>query len=189
VVNGRTYYPKAHAWAVEKSLTLLSNSDIHAPLNMDYLVHDGDHRPVTLVFAKARTPEAIHEALLDRRTVVYSGNRLIGTEQFLKPIFDGSIRILNPQMPLAGSSKRLVQIHNDSDIDYGLERMAEIPGLETPKAITLPARKTVLMQVKPLKDSSVEPGQLELHYRVANLLVGPDQPLEIVLTLTGTRSP
>jgi hypothetical protein len=86
VVNTREYYPEAHRWALEKKLTMLSNSDIHQPLNLDFHVHDGDHRPLTLVFAKERTEAAIKEALFARRTVVYSGNRLIGEEQFLSEV-------------------------------------------------------------------------------------------------------
>ena len=58
--NGREYYPEAHRWAIEKKLTMLSNLDIHSPLNLDYNVHEeNDHRPLTLVFAKERTREAI----------------------------------------------------------------------------------------------------------------------------------
>jgi len=39
-----------------------ANSDIHAPLNLDYLVQNGDRRPMTLVFAKERTADAIKKA-------------------------------------------------------------------------------------------------------------------------------
>jgi hypothetical protein len=35
VVNGRAYYPEAHQWALDKNLTMLSNPDIHAPLNLE----------------------------------------------------------------------------------------------------------------------------------------------------------
>jgi len=185
VVNGRSYYPKAHAWAIEKKLTMLSNSDIHMPINLDYRVHDGDHRPVTLVFATERTAEAIHEALLDRRTVVYSNGQLIGEERFLKPLFEGSVSILNPQIALQNSRKHYVQLHNDSDTDYSLERIEPTPGLETPASVTLPAHKTVLLQVTPRKDNSMEPGPLGLSYRVTNLLVGPEESLEVSLALEG----
>src|SRR5688572_27288971 len=47
VVNDRDYYPDAHRWAIEKKMTMLSNSDIHAPLNLDFNVHENDHRPIT----------------------------------------------------------------------------------------------------------------------------------------------
>lgn len=40
---------KAHAWALEKGLTILANSDSHDPVNLAWHVSEGDHRPVTLV--------------------------------------------------------------------------------------------------------------------------------------------
>ena len=52
VVNEQQYYPEAHRWCLDKRLTMLSNSDIHNPLNLDYHVHQGDHGPLTLVFAR-----------------------------------------------------------------------------------------------------------------------------------------
>ncbi len=74
VVNARTYYPEAHRWCLDKKLTMLSNSDIHNPLNLDYHVQQGDHRPLTLVFATDSTLEAIKEALFDRRTAMLSNS-------------------------------------------------------------------------------------------------------------------
>ncbi len=100
IVNARDYYPEAHRWAIEKKLTIFSNSDIHEPLNLDYHVHAGDHRPLTLVFAKERTLASIKEALFDRRTAVYFGDRLIGEERFLRPLFDLSVKVMNPAITL-----------------------------------------------------------------------------------------
>ena len=55
VVNERQYYPEAHRWCLDKRLTMLSNSDIHNPLNLDYHVHQGDHRPLTITFTRVIT--------------------------------------------------------------------------------------------------------------------------------------
>jgi hypothetical protein len=183
VVNGRTYYPQAHRWAIEKHLTLMSNSDIHNALNLDYQVHDGDHRPVTLVFARARTAEAIYEALLDRRTAVYSGDRLIGDQTFLAPLFERSIHIVNPPVQIEGQEPHYVQVHNESDLDYLLERTEELATLQIPAKMTLPAHKTVLLEIKGRKGQSAGEQILSLPYRVTNLLVGPDEPLQTRLPL------
>ena len=51
---------------------------------------------MTLVFAKDASLEAIREALFARRTAAYSGNLLVGKEEFLRPIFEASIEILSP---------------------------------------------------------------------------------------------
>lgn len=186
VVNGRDYYPDAHRWAIEKKLVMLSNSDIHAPLNMDYHVHDGDHRPLTLVFATERTPEAIKEALFARRTAVYSGDRLIGDAQFLKPIFERSIRFSKTDVTLTKRDSAYLQINNTSDIYYELERVGEVKDLQTPKTLTLAGGKTVLFEIRAKSALTDGTKPLELTYRVKNLLIGPEQPLEVSFPLNVT---
>ena len=183
VVNGRSYYPEAHRWAIEKKLTMMSNSDIHQPLNLDYHVHEADHRPLTLVFAKDRTREAIKEALLAHRTVVYSANRLIGDEQFLKPIFEHSIQFNRTTLTLTGQKKVLLQISNSSDVDYELERVGDPGEIKTPKSLVLAARKTVLFEVSATSGAPGGERKFASAYAVTNLLVGPDQPLVVRLPL------
>ena len=181
VINGREYYPEAHQWAIEKGLTLMSNSDIHNPLNLDYDVHDGDHRPLTLVFARDHSVEAIREALFDRRTAVYSGEKLIGDARFLKPIFERSIRILHQPLALKAKQKKDLQIHNSSDIPYALELVTKVDDLSVPAQITLPPMRTVLFQVA--TESATLSGEREPKpvYRIKNLLVAPEKGLEIEL--------
>ena len=93
-------------------------------------------------------------------------------------------------LPVAEAAGNIqVQIHNDSDIEYHLQRMAQTPGLDTPNALTLPAHQTVLLQVQRQKDHALEPGPLGLLYQVTNLLAGPNEPLKVELVLNGTTIP
>lgn len=183
VVNGRDYYPEAHRWALEKNLAMLSNSDIHTALNLDYHVHDGDHRPLTLVFAKSRTLESLKEALFARRTVVYSSHRLIGDERFLKPVFEKSVRLDQESIQFLAKKKVNVQASNDSDIDYQLELVSAPEGFIAPKKLTLPGRKTVVVTL----ESGFRPPSAgregSLVYNVTNLLVGVEKPLQVTLPL------
>ncbi len=183
VVNGRDYYPEAHRWAVEKHLAMLSNSDIHAPLNMDYHVHDNDHRPLTLVFAKERSIDSLREAMFARRTTVYSGNRLIGDEQFLRPIFEKSVRFDQEAIRFLKKKRVTVQVSNDSDIDYELELVSAPEGFVAPKKAILAGRKTVLMALESGHRPPGAASQNALVYRVTNLLVGPDKPMEVTLPI------
>lgn len=183
VVNGREYYPEAHKWALEKNLAMLSNSDIHTALNLDYHVHDGDHRPLTLVFAKSRSIESLREAMFARRTAVYSGDRLIGDEQFLKPIFEKSVRLDQESLQFLAKKKVNIQASNDSDIDFQLELASAPEGFIAPKKLTLPGRKTVVVAL----ESGFRPPSAgrdgTLVYKVKNLLVGVEKPLQITLPL------
>ena len=189
VVNGRDYYPEAHRWAVEKGLAMISNSDIHNPLNLDYHVHEGDHRPITLVFAKERSLAALKKALFARQTAVYSGDRLIGDEKFLRPIFTASVQIKKPKFSLKGKQRVLVQIHNQSDVDFKLERAAGLASVDFPKLLTLPARKTVLLPLTGKSTATKGAQEIRLSYNVTNLLIGPGQPLPVTLNLDVTFTP
>jgi predicted metal-dependent phosphoesterase TrpH len=186
VVNARDYYPEAHRWAIEKRLTMFSNSDIHPPIGHDYEIHAGDHRPLTLVFAKDRTPEAIKEALFARRTAVYSGARLIGEEQFLKPIFTNAVKFVKASVTITSKDKHFLQLANSSDITYELERVADSADISTPKSLRLASNKTVLFEVKAKAAAANGTKQIAATYRVKNLLVRPDEPLTVTLPLEVT---
>jgi hypothetical protein len=186
VVNGRDYYPEAHQWAIEKRLTLLSNSDIHNPLNLDYHVHENDHRPTTIVFAKSRTLEDLKEALFARRTAVYSGDRLIGDEEFLRPIFLGSLEVSKLKGSLRPGQRRSVQVYNRSSITYELERGGDSAELTGPAKLTLPAGKTVLLQLSSRKDAAEGTRKLSVPFKVTNLLVAPGTPLSASLEMEVT---
>lgn len=189
VVNDREYYPEAHAWCLEKNLTMLSNSDIHNPLNLDYDLHLGDHRPMTLVFARDGSPEAIKEALFARRTAVYAGSLLVGREEFLKPIFERSVRVLTPQVQVRGTGLAYVQIANDSDIPYTLQPTADDPDLRFPRTLRLPAGKIALLEVRGRAEDRQGERTLRLPCAVTNLLVRPNVPLTVELPFTVTLRP
>jgi len=183
IVNETDYYPVVHRWALEKKLTMLCDSDVHAPVDQEYYLCPGDHRPVTLVFAKERTADAIKEALQQRRTAGYLGNRLFGEEQFLKPVFEKSIQIKKPQVTLKDKRRVYIPIANRSDVDYKLEREGDVAEISIPKELTLPARKTVLLETR--GTGVVEKGKrtVALPFKVTNLLVAPDTPLRVTLNL------
>jgi predicted metal-dependent phosphoesterase TrpH len=189
VVNGRDYYPEAHRWAIEKKLAMLCNSDIHAPLNLDYHVHAGDHRPTTLVFAKARTPEAIQEALFARRTAAYSGHQLVGDEQFLRSIFENSVRFETNRVNLKGKQRVLVQIANLSDIQFELERSADLPEITLPKTLVLPPQKTVLLDIRGKTTTAQGAKTLALPFQVKNLLIAPGVSMVAKWTLEVNFTP
>lgn len=93
IVNERSYYPLAHSWCIEKKITMLGNSDLHDPAGLFFDASNDDLRPVTLVFAKERSAESIHEALKAGRTAVLHNDSLFGSKDFLEPLFQQSVRI------------------------------------------------------------------------------------------------
>ena len=189
VVNAREYYPEAHRWCLDKKLTMLSNSDIHNPLNLDYKARQGDHRPLTLVFARAYTAEAIKEALFERRTAVYSGELLIGEEPYLRPIFEQSITVKNPAITVRGRGRAYVQIENTSDITYRLLRVTGPLAIRVPDEVHLEANATAILEVRGLVDDLRDTRQIDVRYVVENLKTAPDTGMPVTINLEVTFVP
>jgi hypothetical protein len=183
VVNERSYYPEAYRWCLEKNLAILSNSDIHNPLNLDYHVQEGDHRPMTLVFAKDARPKSIREALFARRTAAYSGQLLIGREEFLRPLFDASVELLTPSVTVSPGGQAWVQVSNRSDVRFELNGGGSTAGVSAPADVVLSASRTSLVTLTASKEARPGVVQVVLPYTVSNLLVEPEAGLshEIVV--------
>jgi len=177
VVNGDTYYPEAHKWALEKKLTMMGNSDVHNPIDMHRNLLKVSHRPVTLVFVKEKTEQGIKEALFARRTAVYKGNTLIGEERYLRPIFNESIQILNPDVTLKGKSEAYIRICNKSEIDFELTANGTVEDISIPQAITLYGNKTVLLKIKTDSENLSGRKKIPLPYKIDNLLIAPGEGL------------
>lgn len=181
IVNERSYYPKAHQWCIDKNITMIGTSDIHDPVNLNYKIHEGEHRPITLVFAKTRTKEAIKEALLNRRTAVYHNNLLIGEEQYLSPVFYGSIKIMNREITIKENQWKNIRIHNYSDIDLELEAAVNENNIDMQKKVTLAAHKTSLLRVQCKSEKLEGTINIELPYTVTNFLIAPGKGLPVKL--------
>ena len=189
VVNEREYYPEVYQWCIDKNLTLLSNSDIHSPLNLDYEINTGDHRPITLVFATERTEAAIKEALLDNRTVVYSGNELIGKAEYLKAIYDESVSYRPVRLELTGIEEKYIQIKNTSEVNYMLKLNSKFENISFPEEVTLWANSVSLLPVEAKRKDVDLNKEFIIKYTVKNLKVAPDAGLPVELKLNVKVTP
>jgi hypothetical protein len=183
IANGRSYYPEAHRWALERKLAILGNSDVHQPTGMDYAHHAGDRRPVTLVFAAERTPAALKAALFARQTAVLAGGQLYGDERFVRPIVEGALVVKTPRLRVAPRGRVLLQVANVSDVDFELKRAGELAEVTAPATVVVPAGRTVLMELSAKVNAPTGRRTLALPWRVANVLPEPDRPLEIKLAV------
>lgn len=181
VYNDHEFYPEALAWANEKRLTVLCNSDIHAPASMIY--RDGKHRPMTLVFATDKSKGAIKQALKDRRTAAYFENQLVGARNYLLPIFFAAIEYKDDRIELENHQIKKVQIHNSSDIDFHLKLRQPSIGFSCPEEIILKAHKTVFLDLAGTSDEVKDMESLKLYYEVTNLRTLSGAPLPVVLDI------
>ena len=90
---------------------------------------------MTFVLAKELTQEAIKEALLERRTIVYSGGDLIGEEEWLNELLNESIQCqLVKENKKSGT--RIYTLTNLTSLTYKLRRGKTVYTLEPFKTIT-----------------------------------------------------
>ena len=174
VVNGQTYYPEAHEWALEKNLTFMGNSDIHAPAMLQKSTPD-EHRPMTLVFARAKSLAAVKEALVKGRTAIWYKDQLIGRSEYLEALFDGATRITDIQYE-ADNVVRFA-IENGSDIALDLQRS----GTVGPRELKVPPNAKALLKVK-VEDVAAP---LELAYIARNFVTGPNKGLRVSFMIAG----
>ena len=183
IVNEREYYPEVHQWCIDKRLTILGNSDLHAPSNMFYSGHSGDHRPMTLVFAKDNKVESIKAALFDRRTAVYSGDKIYGDEKFLEEIFKQSIQILSNDLKIKFKQQLYIQVYNGSELPFELLRLEENEILEIPARIMLAPGEITAFTVKCIDKTEFGLKTVKLAYRNNNLIPAPNKSLDVDIEL------
>ncbi|HKK61842.1 MAG TPA: PHP domain-containing protein [Bacteroidales bacterium] len=113
IVNQQSFYPEAVSWALEKNLTMLGNSDQHAPFR--HIEATDNHRASTLVFVTTRTEGGIREALFNQRTAVYFKDSVIGARNILLPLAKNSLNAY----PTEHSNHFMVQ--NKTEFTFTLE--------------------------------------------------------------------
>lgn len=172
VLNGDSYYPEAHQWCLDKKLAMLGNSDIHAP-SLRHGSNPGDHRALTLVFAKDSTQDAIKEALQDARTAAWDNERIIGHERHLAPLFYASVQVFAPHHTI--NEDNWIEIKNRSHLTYKLKRTGKLG----PATITLEANASIIVRLalNPANDNRT------LRYTAENILIAPNTGLPVALEI------
>jgi 3',5'-nucleoside bisphosphate phosphatase len=183
VVNENEYYPLVFKWAKEKKLTIMGNSDVHEPTSMFFDFGKGEHRPMTLVFAKESTEDSIKEALLAHRTAVYYKNSIIGDEQYLRPIFDKSVQVSEAEVTIKGKGRAFIRIRNNSELDLELVANGSPEHIFAPDRITLNGDRTVMLAIGGKDKAFSGTEKIRIPYKVKNLVVAPDEGLRVELEI------
>ena len=178
IVNSKTYSDEAFQIAIDNNLTILGTSDIHGLIDWQYKVSEGEHRPLTLIFAKEKSEESIKEGLVNRRTAVYFDNTLIGKSEFLVPLIQNSLNIKKAEYR-GRTSVLSAYVENISDIDYILQNQSDFTLHSHADIITIKAHSNTLIQIKTLERLP----SFSLRLKVLNAQVTPNEHPEIVLNL------
>ncbi len=124
VVNEHTHSDEALQIALDNDLTIMGTSDIHGLIDWEYGVPKGGHRPVTVVFSKEKNETGIKEGLMNKRTVVFYKNMLIGRDEFLIPLISESLKIQSAAY-IGKSDVLSVRISNKSSSEFTLDNKSD----------------------------------------------------------------
>lgn len=168
VVNDLTYSDEALQIALDHNLTIMGTSDIHGLVDWQYKVPEGGHRPITLVFATERTPEAIKEGLMNKRTIAYFNNMLIGREEWLLPLIQASLTVKKASYQ-GPTSVADVVIENNCDAPFLLANESKYTFHADGDVIIIKPHSSVTLQVKTLESLK----EFDLPFTVLNGVTAP----------------
>ncbi len=149
VINTTDYSEEALALALENNLTIMGTSDVHGLIDWDY-TEKGNHRPITLVFAKEKTKESLQEALFAGRTVAVYNDLLVGKEAFLKPLLKTSIEIEKVAY-LEDTQVLELILKNVSSSDLLFQNESEYTFYDSSPVFKIPAGVTKTIKIKTLE--------------------------------------
>ncbi|MFC2117222.1 Sb-PDE family phosphodiesterase [Bacteroidota bacterium] len=182
----QSYGNKVYGWAYSKNLAVLANSDIHGLVGLKYDIYNS-HRPMTLVFAKEKSLEALKEALFARRTAAYFNDTIIGHKEHLTDLFNASLKISGQKQEIRKNKTVFLQIYNHSDIDYELFLIEESDNFQAPGHIILKAHKTTIFAVRGLTNKINITTEINIPYRLRNMIALPGKNLEVNIELHNIR--
>ncbi len=173
VCNGRSYYPEALTWAIEKDLTMIGNSDIHGPDSTDPWTAES-HHTLTLVFARDKSIAGVKEALEAGRTLVWYKNQLIGKPYLLEAMLSAAVEVEPPYMQT--DDYAWMEVTNNCELNLQIERTGD----QGPASVTLPANSTATIRVE------VEPDQRWMDYSavVTNCMIADGKGLPVTVPIS-----
>jgi len=168
IVNDTTYSNEAFQLAIDHDLTILGTSDIHELIDWQYRIPSGGHRPVTLIFAREKTPSSLKRALREGKTVVWFNKKLLGKEENLLPLINASLSIRSANY-IQNTTIVHVVLSNNSDAPYTLRNQSSYDFYNTTDLITIPPHGETIVDVRTIDKKR----KFEMQFEVLNALTAP----------------
>ena len=173
VVNSGNYNIIAHKLAMKYNLTMLSNTDAHNGLPQH---QHGNHRPITLVFAKDRTTESIHEALKARRTALYFDDYIAARQTEAESFFKSAVKVTIQKKNRKNEKILEVSLINISKIPFQIKVLSDYDIEKFPLGqVTLAPHNTAVLTLKAMW---IYPQSISLQMQVSNIIISPEESLK-----------
>ncbi len=168
VVNQSRYSEEALQIALDYDLTIMGTSDVHGLIAWEYEKAPHVHRPVTLIFATEKTPEALREALFNHRTVVWFADTLVGREPWVQALGKACLQIETMGYPGDYGALK-VEITNTSSTPFTLRNRSEYTLHKTADVFQVPPQSTATLWLKTRGQRET----VDLRFEVLSALVAP----------------
>ncbi|MGB5370741.1 MAG: Sb-PDE family phosphodiesterase, partial [Flavobacteriaceae bacterium] len=169
VINSLDYAEESLALALEYDLTIMGTSDIHGLIDWDY-TENGNHRPITLVFAKERTLASLREALFAGRTVAIFNGLMVGKAPYLEPLIKASVEVLKASY-IEDTAVLEVALKNNCSSDLLFENQMPFTFYSNPPIFEIKAGKNAVLRIKTIE---ILPA-LDLRLKALGAYIAPKQ--------------
>ncbi len=169
VINSQDYAEESLALALKHNLTIMGTSDIHGLIDWDY-TEKGNHRPITLVFAKEKSIESMREALFAGRTVAVFNSLLVGRPEFLEPLLKACLAVESANY-IEDTSVLKVALKNVSSSDLLFENAMPYSFYSKAAIFGVKAGETAILEIKTLGKLS----QIELRLKALGAYTAPKE--------------
>lgn len=190
IVNESRYSNDALEIALANDLTFIGASDVHGLIDWEYKVHQGGHRPITLVFVKEKTKKATKEAMFAGRTVIWFNNTLVGKQEYVAPLVEASLVVKEAKYQEAGWSQHKkpltilnVTVQNNSDAEYILENTSDYQLHNNTDVLVIEANHDTMIQVRTLERKE----NINLSFNVLNTVTAPKKHAQIQMKIVVTK--
>ena len=175
VVNDITYSEHALLLAQEYGLTVIGTSDIHGLVDWQFMIPEGGHRPINLVFAKEKTEASIKEALFAGRTVAWYNNLLVGDPENIDALMEVSLTVESNGM-IGPSSILEIDFTNHSDAKFVLNNTSAYDFYQDGDLVQIEPHSTKRISVLTAK---VDTEQVVLTFDALNVIRGYKQSTKL----------
>jgi hypothetical protein len=157
---------------------MMCNTDEHYDMFARYY---NSHRPMTLVFAKNKSAEAIREALQNRRTALYFDDYIVARVPEAEAFFKAAVKVTTEKKVRNGEPILQISFNNTSDIPYKVKVTApfDVEGLPLGQTTFPPHETTIII----LKAIWKYPEQIPVQVEVSNIIVSPDEALKTMFVI------
>ena len=169
VINTTDYSEEALDIALQQGLTIIGTSDIHGLIDWDY-TEKGNHRPLTIVFARERSVPALKEALMEGRTVAVYNELWVGRSTWLVPLIQSSVTVAEAAY-IPDTQILKIVLENQCSSDLLFENVMPYNFYSSSPVFEIPAEGSYTLQVKTLERLE----SIELSLRALGAYTAPKQ--------------